>query len=52
MISLPNIQTEERISLLLAYLDTFYVDPDAWNFLSELYASQSLSVSCHPPFSP
>lgn len=42
LLSLPSLTTEQRIPLLLKYLDTFYTDIDAWVLLSELYASLGL----------
>ena len=44
LLSLPSLTTEQRIPLLLKYLDTFYTDIDGWVLLSELYASIELSV--------
>lgn len=44
LLSLPSLTTEQRIPLLLKYLDTFYTDIDAWVLLSELYASIELFV--------
>lgn len=40
--SLPSLKIEERIRLLLEYLDTFYTDIDGWALLSELYSSLGL----------
>jgi hypothetical protein len=30
----------ETIARLVAYLDTFYLDPAGWSFLADLYAEQ------------